>query len=270
MKDLSKKEEELRDLVRSCESAVVAFSGGVDSSLVSKIASEELGDKAVAVTAVSPTYPDWDSEDAEKVVRQIGIRRMKLNTGEFQNEDFVRNPEERCYYCKKELLEGLNEVRKELGFQKILEGTNRDDHEDYRPGIRAVEEFGDVVISPLYMVGMTKKETRKLAKRLDLPTAEKPSSPCLASRIPYRSKITEDKLERIEKSEKYLRSLGFETVRVRDYGDLARIELDWEKIPEAAERRGEIIKKLSDFGYKFVSLDLEGYRTGSLNPEEKV
>lgn len=267
MNDLSKKEEQLRDLVRSYGSAVVAFSGGVDSSVVSKIASEELGDKAVAVTATSPTYPEWDLKDADKVVREIGIRHMKLNTDEFQNEDFVRNPKERCYHCKRELLGEVDEIREELGFQKIIEGTNLDDHQDYRPGLKAIEEFGETVVSPLYEVEMTKKETRKLAKKLNIPTAKKPSSPCLASRVPYGNRITEEKVSRIEKAEKYLRSLGFETVRVRDYKTLARLELAQEKIPEAAARREEIAKKLKEFGYKFVSLDLEGYRTGSLNPE---
>lgn len=269
MNSSPKKEEKLRNLVRGCRSALVAFSGGVDSSVVSKIASEELGDKTVAVTAISPTYPEWDSKDADKVVREIGIKHVKLNTDEFQNEEFVRNPKERCYHCKRELLQELDKVRKELGFRKILEGTNWDDHDDYRPGIRAIEEFGDTVVSPLYEVGVTKKETRKLAEKLGVPTAEKPSSPCLASRVPYGSKITKEKLGRIEKSEKYLRSLGFETVRVRDHGNLARIELDQGKIPEATDRSEEIAKNLKRFGYKFVSLDLEGYRMGSLNPEEK-
>lgn len=269
MSDLTKKEKQLRDLIRSYGSAVVAFSGGVDSSLVSKIVGEELGDKAVAVTATSPTYPEWDLKDADKVVKELGIRHKKLNTDEFQNEDFVRNPKERCYYCKKELLRKLDEIRKELGFQKIVEGTNLDDHRDYRPGLKAIEEFGETVGSPLYEAGMTKEETRKLAKKLGIPTAEKPSSPCLASRIPYGNKITEEKLGRIEKSEKYLRALGFETVRVRGHGNLARLELAQEKIPEAIDRKEEIAKNLKEFGYKFVSVDLEGYRTGSLNPEEK-
>lgn len=264
---LNEKEEDLRKLIGGFGSAVVALSGGVDSSLVAKIAKDELEDNAVAVTTISRTYPSWDIEDAESVVNKLGIRHLKPETEELENAEFSSNPEDRCYHCKRELLEKLDEIRRDLGFEKILEGTNRDDHEDYRPGIRAIDEFGERAVSPLSESDFAKEEVRALAKRLDVPTAGKPSSPCLASRVPYGDKITENKLNRIEKSEKYLRSLGFKTVRVRDHGNVARIELAGEKIRKAIERRGEIAKNLREFGYKFVSLDLDGYRTGSLNPE---
>lgn len=265
---LSKKEEKLKKIIRDLEGAVVAFSGGVDSSLLTAVAKEELGDKALAVTAKSSTYPSWDAEDAEKVVNEIGIEHIYLETDEFSNPDFTENTKRRCYHCKKELLENLNEIRKEKGYEKILEGTNLTDMDDYRPGTKAVEEFGDIVISPLSEANLTKKEIRELIEKRGLPTADKPSSPCLASRIPFGSPVNHEKVKRIEKAETFLRSRGFDIVRVRDHDGMARIEIDESRIPEILEMRDEISEKLKEIGYDHISLDLEGYRTGSLNPPE--
>lgn len=266
---LSEKERDLRDLIRGLESVVVAFSGGVDSSLVATIAGEELKDNAVAVTATSPIFPERDREDAQKVADEIGIKHIKMESSKLENERFVSNPTQRCYYCKKGILKELDEIREDLGFKRIVDGTNKEDHEDYRPGIQALDEFGDRVISPLSETGFTKKDVRLLADKLSIPTADKPSSACLASRIPFGERITEKKLGRIEKSERFLRELGFEIVRVRDHGRVARIELDESEIPEAIGLRDEINEQLQKFGYKHVSIDLEGYRMGSLNPEKE-
>ncbi|MFP4005310.1 MAG: ATP-dependent sacrificial sulfur transferase LarE [Candidatus Hadarchaeia archaeon] len=265
---ISEKEKKLLDIISKVDGAVVAFSGGVDSSLLAAIAEELLGERALAVTAKSQTYPAWDNQDAERIADEIGINHIFLETKEFKNEKFVKNEKKRCYHCKKELLRRLNEIRKDKGFEKILEGTNFTDRDDYRPGIEAVEEFGDVVISPLLEAELTKEEIRELLRERNIPIAEKPSSPCLASRIPFGSRIDREKLERIESAEKFLRSRGFEVVRVRDHNGTARIEVDERKIPELMENRREISKRLKEIGYKHVSIDLEGYRTGSLNPPE--
>lgn len=265
--DILEKENKLKRVIGKCESVLVAFSGGVDSSLVASVAEEVLNEKAVAVTARSHTYPSWDAKDAKKVGKEIGIRHIFIETEEFDNENFVSNPPDRCYYCKTELLENIDKIRREINFKRILDGTNKDDLKDYRPGLRAIEEFGEVVKSPLSEVELTKAETRKLAKKRGLSVSEKPSSPCLASRIPYGTTIRKEKVKRIEEAEKYLHSLSFKTVRVRDHKGIARIEVDEKKIPKLVDLKDKITKHLKNLDYDYVSLDLEGYRTGSLNPK---
>lgn len=265
--EYTEKEKKLKEIMKDYDSAVVSFSGGVDSFLVASVASEVLGDETVAVTARSPIYPPWDAEDAEKVSEETGIRHIFLDSQEFEDENFLENPPDRCYYCKKGLLENLDEIRKRLGYEKILDGTNSSDFGDYRPGLRALREFGDVVQSPLAEAKLNKNDVRKIAKKRGLPIGDKPSSPCLASRIPFGESITPEKIERIEKAEKYLRSLGFRVVRVRDHGGIARLEVNRERIPELLKHGEQITEKLKDLGYDYVSVDLEGYRTGSLNPK---
>lgn len=232
-------------------------------------AKEVLGEKAVAATNRSKVHPSWDIEDAKELAEKIGLRHILFDTGKLSNPDFVKNSPERCYHCKLDLLEELNEIRKDLGFEKILEGTNLSDFEDYRPGIRAVEEFGDIVASPLSQAGLSKEEIRELLEKRGLSVADKPSSPCLASRVPHGDDITEDRIDRIEKGENFLRSLGFQVVRLRDHGSVARIETDENKILKILDSRKEIVKELKRLGYKHISVDLEGYVTGSLNPTEK-
>jgi uncharacterized protein len=253
----------LKSVIWGCKSAVIAFSGGVDSSVVCAVARDVLGDNVAAVTAISPTYPLEEIEVAKKVAGQIGIKHIIINTDELEDKNFTKNPAERCYYCKSELLRKLDQIREKLGFKKILDGTNRDDVLDFRPGLRAVEEFD--VLSPLALAGMTKKDVRTLAVRLGLPNADKPANPCLASRIPFGQKITRRKLQRIAKGEGFLRSLGFRIVRVRDHGDFARVEVGRDELKRARKLEGKICAALERFGYPRVELDPRGYRMGGAN-----
>lgn len=260
---LKVKLQRLKAIIGDSGSAVIAFSGGVDSSLVCAVAHEILDDRAVAVTAVSQTYPPGELNIANTVAKQIGIKHLVTTTDELGNPNFVANPFERCYYCKSELIQKLEEVRKGLGFRCIFDGTNLDDHSDFRPGLRAVEEFG--VQSPLAEAGLTKEEVRELASRYSLPNADKPANPCLASRIPFGLRITPEKLERVAKGEELVRSLGFRVVRVRDHGEMARVEVGKEELPRAQELEDKISSALKEIGYSSVVLDPEGYRMGGAN-----
>ncbi len=260
---IDKKLARLKSIIQGCESAVIALSGGVDSSVVCAISREVLGDNVAAVTAISPTYPPGEIVVAKKVAGQVGIKHIIINTDELEDENFTKNPAERCYYCKSELLRKLNNVREKLGFKKIFDGTNRDDFLDFRPGLRAVEEFN--VLSPLALAGMTKEDVRELAVRLGLPNADKPANPCLASRVPFGQKITRRKLQRIARGEEFLRSLGFRVVRVRDHGDFARVEVGKNELPRARKLEGKICAVLERFGYTRAELDPRGYRMGGAN-----
>ncbi len=253
----------LRSIIEDCGSAVVAFSGGVDSSVVCAVSHEVLGDHVVAVTAVSPTYPPGELEAAQTIAGQVGIKHLVITTDELQDPKFAANPTERCYYCKRELLRKLDEVRKELGFGCIFDGTNHDDHSDFRPGIRALEEVG--ARSPLAESGLTKREVRELAAGYGLPNADKPANPCLASRIPFGQEITPEKLERIARGEDFIRSLGFRVVRVRDYGMMARVEVGKGELPRARKLEDKISSTLGRLGYSSVVLDQRGYRIGGAN-----
>ena len=253
----------MKSVIGGCGSAVIAFSGGVDSSVVCAVAREVLGDNVVAVTAVSPTYPPREIEVAKKVAERIGIRHIIITTNEFKDENFTKNPAERCYYCKSELLRKLDGVRKKLRFEKIFDGTNSDDFLDFRPGLRAVKEFD--VLSPLALAGMTKKDVRELAVRLGLPNADKPANPCLASRIPFGQKITRRKLQRIARSEEFLHSLGFRVVRVRDHGDLAKVEVGKDELKKTIKLEDKICAALKKLGYARVEIDPRGYRMGGSN-----
>jgi len=265
---LDGKFQRLKSVVKDCESAVVAFSGGVDSSLVCAVAREVLGDRAVAVTAVSPTYPPGEIDVAKEVAKRVGIEHLVITTNELDDPKFISNPVDKCYFCKSELLRKLDEVREKFGFKKTLDGTNYDDLSDFRPGSRALGEFG--VVSPLALAGLGKEEVRQLAADYGLPNSDKPANPCLASRIPFGSRITPERLERIAKAEGFLRSLGFRVVRVRDHGGLARVEVGRKELEKAFKLRDKIAENLKQLGYAFVALDLEGYRSGSLNPQVDV
>lgn len=263
---LKEKESKLKDLLSSFGKALIAFSGGVDSTYMLYAAGEALGkDNVLAVIAESPTYPVEEIEDAIRVADSLGVKCRIIRTEEFSDENFVANSRERCYYCKKELFEKMKMLANENGIETIIDGSNADDVNDYRPGSRAKDEFG--VRSPLLEADLTKEEIRQLSKQAGLPTWDKPSMACLASRIPYGTRLDEGVLGIVKEAEKYLKSLGFKQLRVRHHDCIARIEVDRESAGKIMEKgmMDSIVKKFEDLGYVYVTLDLKGYRPGSMN-----
>ncbi|GAB4269383.1 ATP-dependent sacrificial sulfur transferase LarE [Thermincola ferriacetica] len=260
---INNKLSELKNIVAAFDSAVIAFSGGCDSTLLAKVAHDVLGSKALAVTAVSPTYTQAEIEEAKKLADSLGLNHMIIYTNELENPDFVSNPPERCYYCKKELMSQLRELARSKNIEIILDGANADDRHDFRPGQKASKELG--VRSPLQEVGLTKAEIRALSRELNLPTWNKPSLACLASRIPYGTKITRENLDRVGKSEEFLLSQGFVPVRVRDYGPTARIEILPDQFTSMISKKDVVLRKLKELGYIYITLDLAGFRSGSMN-----
>ncbi|VVB54770.1 tRNA-specific 2-thiouridylase MnmA [uncultured archaeon] len=256
------KEKALRKKIGGLGRVIVAFSGGVDSSVLAKIAHEELGDNAVAATLDSPTLSKIALAEAREVAASIGIRHTVLKHNELKNPDFARNPTDRCYHCKGMLSDEMRLLAISGGFNAIVEGTNADELNGHRPGFDAVKERG--VLSPLAEIGFTKEEVRRLAKKLRLPVAAKPSDACLASRIPFGEEITPKKLERIEESEAYLKSLGIKQVRVRSHGDIARIEVRPDDFQMLLSKRQDVTENLRNAGFVYVTLDVSGYRTGSM------
>lgn len=253
----------LKKTIKRLESVVVAFSGGVDSTLVAKLCYDLLGERALAVTASSETYPGYELESAKKVAREIGIPHLIIETKELEIKGFADNPPDRCYFCKTELFEKLKELAQKEGYKHVLDGANADDLQDYRPGSQAAQELG--VRSPLREAGLTKDDIRAISRALGLSTWDKPSYACMSSRFPYGEAITPEKLLAVSLSEAFLRRLGFRQFRVRHHGSIARIELGEEEIPLAIQRRDEIAEKLKEIGYTYITLDLQGYRTGSMN-----
>jgi len=259
------KEHRLRELIRSFGSVIVAFSGGADSAYLSYVANDELGDRAIAITGDSASYPSFQRELAEKLTHRFGVSHEIIFTDEFSNPDYTNNPPNRCYYCKAELYEKLTRIAHERGFKFVCDGTNADDSADYRPGREAARERG--VRSPLQECGMSKAEIRELSRRAGLPTWNEPASACLSSRVPYGQVVTIEKLSMIDRAEMLLKELGFRQVRVRHHGEIARIEVASSELTRALtpEMTMAMSSGLKQLGFKFVTLDLEGYRTGSLN-----
>ena len=258
------KERALGNTLASLGSVIVAYSGGADSAYLAFVANRTLGERAVAVTADSPSYPERHRQLAIQIARDFGLRHEIIQTSELERPEYRANPSNRCYYCKHELYTHLSRIAAGRG-AVIVDGNNADDRGDYRPGRQAAREFG--VRSPLDEVNLTKDEIRELSRRAGLPTWDEPASACLSSRIPYHSEVTDEKLRAIEGAETAIRSLGFRVFRVRHHDDLARIEIARAEMPRALEpdTAAAIVRALKQVGYKYVSLDLQGYRTGSLN-----
>ena len=263
--ELAHKDALLEARLREAGRLIVAFSGGVDSSYLACAAHRALGENALAVTALSPSYPRAHREAAEAVVAALGLRHRFVETRELESADYRANRPDRCYHCKSELFGVLERVRAELGFRAVAYGINTDDRGDFRPGHRAADERG--VLSPFLDISLSKAEIRALSRAAGLPTADLPASACLASRLPYGTEVTPERLEQVERGEEALRALGFRQLRVRHHGPLARVEIDPAELPRALdpEMARRISAALKPLGFRFVALDLDGYRTGALN-----
>lgn len=262
---LVQKLEHLKSLFAEMETAIIAYSGGIDSTLVAKVARDVLGDRAIAVTANSPSLLPEDLEDAQIQAVEIGITHKIVQTHELDNPNYASNPINRCYFCKSELHDTLKPLAIQWGYPYVVDGVNADDLHDYRPGIQAAKERG--ARSPLAEVGITKAEVREIARMLGLPWWDKPAQPCLSSRFPYGEEITIAKLQRVGRSEVYLRRLGWKNVRVRSEGDTARIEVMPDQVKEFVLQTDlpALIKAFQSYGFLYVTLDLEGYQSGKLN-----
>lgn len=255
--------DKLQSILAEMESVVIAFSGGVDSTFLLKVAYDVLKDKALAVTATSSTYPSRELEEAKQLAGQIGAPHIIVPSEELDIEGFTQNPPNRCYYCKRELFTKLLQVAQEHGIKYVADGSNADDLKDHRPGMQAARELG--VRSPLQEAGLRKDDIRQLSRVLGLPTWDKPSLACLSSRFPYGTVITRDKLARVEAAETFLRTLGFRQLRVRHHEHIARIEIPANDFLVIIQKADQIVAKFKELGYNYVTLDLEGYRTGSMN-----
>jgi pyridinium-3,5-biscarboxylic acid mononucleotide sulfurtransferase len=262
---LNEKLKRLEALFAQMEQALIAYSGGVDSSLVAKIAYDVLGSNALAVTAMSPSLLPEELEDAKIQAATIGIRHQIVETHEMENPNYTANPVNRCYFCKSELHDTLKPLAVQLGYPYVVDGVNADDLHDYRPGIQAAKERG--AMSPLAEVGVSKLEVRQLSQQLGLSWWDKPAQPCLSSRFPYGEEITVAKLQRVGRAEIYLRKLGWQNLRVRSEGDTAKIELAPAQIKDFVLQTDlqTVVAAFQELGFMFVTLDLEGYRSGKLN-----
>ena len=263
--ELLDKYKRLKEFLSALTSAAVAFSGGVDSTLLLYAAKEALGEKAVAVTISSNLFPVREQREAEELCKKLQVRQLIVENPESEMEEFLQNPKNRCYLCKREMFQRVRKTVGELGITEIVEGTNWDDDVDDRPGFRAIQELG--ILSPLRILRFSKQEIRELSRQFELPTWQKPSYACLASRIPYGEVITEEKLHMIDKAEQLLFSLGFCQLRVRIHGTVARIELlpeEFHKLLKEPTRR-IVHEQLKKLGFSYVTLDLMGYRTGSMS-----
>lgn len=259
--ELKQKYEKLKESIKKLDSAIVAFSGGIDSALILKVAHDVLRNKAIAVTADSPSLPRKELEETKKIAQQIGAKHIIVDTEETKNENYLKNPNDRCYYCKSELYTKLRTIAEQLGIKIILNGTNFDDLGDYRPGLKAADE--NSVISPLKAAKLTKNDVRELAKHLGLEIWDKPSSPCLSSRVPYGQEITLKKLSMIEAAEDFLKGFGIRELRVRHFGNAARIEVNESDKPAINYNLNLIKNKFNEIG--FDEIEISNFKSGNLN-----
>jgi uncharacterized protein len=261
---LYKKYENLKQILKEMDKVVIAFSGGVDSTFLLKVAIDTLGyEKVLAVTADSETYPSNELEEAKKIANALGVKHMVIETSELEIPGYAENNSNRCYFCKKNLFEHLLPIMESKGFKNTLYGLIADDMNEHRPGTKAAKEYG--VRGPLQEVGLYKEEIRILSRELGLTTWDKPSFACLSSRVAYGERITLEKLRKIDLAEKFLKELGIRQVRVRTHETIARIEVEPKDMPILIERNEEIAKQLQSYGYSYVTLDLLGYQSGSMN-----
>ena len=266
---LIQKYERLKEEIKSAEGALVAFSGGIDSSLLLRVATDVLGKRATAVIVDSPLFSRQEIQAARRLAADLKVYLMTVQVNSLEVPGVAKNTDKRCYYCKFSIFARLKEAAREMGLNQVLEGSNLDDAADYRPGRKALRELG--ISSPLAEAGLTKAEIRQLARYLGLPNWNKPQAACLASRIPYGQQLDLAILKKIEKGEKIIRQQGFSQVRLRHHGELARIEIDWKEFllwfkPGISEK---VVASLKKLGYRYITLDLDGYRPGSLNPSHR-
>jgi uncharacterized protein len=260
---IESKEQRALELIKGLGSVAVAFSGGVDSALVCSLAKEALGDKAIAVIGRSPLHPDFDLEFARRIAGEIGIALFEIDVPVMSDGEFVKNPADRCYRCKTIMLKSIIGIAGKHNIQCVVDGSTNDDVSDIRPGMKAKKELG--VRSPLLETGISKEDVRAISMKRGLASWNRPSAACLASRIPYETEITVELLERIGRAERFLRSNGLTQVRVRAHGNIARIEVDQEEMPLLFQIRDKVVRELKKEGFIYISMDIQGFRSGSMN-----